>query len=1456
METLKKAQLNRSKCDTNSAILPVSRTFSSSMAAEPSSNSSNSAGNGKRGLSPTELMTETLEAAVSSDVKRRIDAIVGDVNKFSDLEKLLLYLKLPTSGINGLDSHHLKSTSPSLTVTRIEQTQAFNWIHSHLEECSETSLPKHEVYEDYRVYCESASRRVLSQADFGKIMKNVFPKVKPRRLGTRGNAKYCYSGLRKKSDIQPPSLPSMDSPRKIGPNDFSRSSSLCKCGEEQHQLNLANTAVICEWADKIFGSRFQTTDELAHHLASNKIVSNSVASFTVLSTRGKDSSSLGMVKLPSTPEERRKETNSQLQRTIHQRQLSRLKEQQANEKNNQAKTGDGVKTTQQWEERKGLSRSHSVPNEIQMNARIESQMGSTKCEEGLSNGSRPHNRVSDQQRNPAQSNNNSNNSNQTAAGSTAVVLTTPTNIKESPNKRRFTPIQPKTPVRDSTVKIPVNNTQVVLVQPNGAIVNAKGQPIQQFPPGVQLYKFAGVGGSSQPMAKLPVQNIPNSKPVAFGSAKSNGSLAGTKNGQNIMVLPQQVIKGSPVAGSVLLVKQPPSASLATNLVSASISGSTASTGHQDFLRTSASQSNNPNVMLQLQSDAGGPLPQGGTNSSHSGIVPVVTSLSPLSNVRGDLSYLPTKSTSCPSSSTVLLRPASVDPHQTSAPNTSNLSVAFNSQTTDFATVQLAQNQSTSVTFATLPMRKEVSEGPSAVLLGGRPEPNIVPSDGRFQSCTTSSDAQIPVNVANSASALLAIFSNSANQEQIHEENRAVKRSPSRMISQQMGGNIGAVQAVNFSPNGMEKRQVSVANQHSNSSTVYFSQGVVTTPKDMLQRSHLATPAGTSFELNRGAQQGLQNTAVTSLTVPIKGQQAYSQSISSSSLMSLLKAPGLETTHLNHQQVSDPVQNRNGGNPLPLTGESLPVINVPIHTSDQPFVSQGSIEMPIAFEVGNKRFALASSNQFVQTSSGVPFQILSQINELPAETTDAVNVNTEVNNEMEVLGSRFQGTQAVLSGGLGVAFGQCTPVGNPQHQVEIDVQGRQSTTPSFNPHSNTSTPIPPAMETIPISPTDPGQVVFKFTPIQLSGEQVGASVTSPSPVKPMQKPKPTHLSTSQGSFATPSRKRRSSGTIRRPNINSTISLPPAVSRQITPTPSPNGSRCSTPLSPSMLVNSQADTASMPPPSPVMIPSDQPTTSRGSINRELCSQTLGQVSWGANVAGSRKRHPSGPPTLMQPAKQISLDAASFLPEDLNDLNIQAYDSSFDLGRAQQQYQRSHSVPLPAYQPVVLSQDRFISNFPTSVDQRGITVNNRSFGAKRNLTQELQVIHVSDEDFNPEDNFLGGGSVAAYNDLLVADLQQPTEGQGTWAGDSSLTGIQSDPDLNVDFPISSCSSEQVTESQLSLAQSLADNSNSTTSTLNEEIAAMDDMGSNPVFRDIALPSWSQIGSQSNLTSLECGM
>lgn len=88
-----------------------------------------------------------------------------------------------------------------------ETTQTYTWILSHLEIDPNVSLPKQEVYDEYRAFCQANRFEPLCVADFGKAMKHAFPCIKPRRLGQRGNSRYCYSGLRKKYKIQPPNLP-------------------------------------------------------------------------------------------------------------------------------------------------------------------------------------------------------------------------------------------------------------------------------------------------------------------------------------------------------------------------------------------------------------------------------------------------------------------------------------------------------------------------------------------------------------------------------------------------------------------------------------------------------------------------------------------------------------------------------------------------------------------------------------------------------------------------------------------------------------------------------------------------------------------------------------------------------------------------------------------------------------------------------------------------------------------------------------------------------------------------------------------------------------------------------------------------------------------------------------------------------------------------------------------------
>ncbi|XP_022084560.1 DNA-binding protein RFX7-like [Acanthaster planci] len=1431
METLT-YHFNRSK----SEVMSVTKTTRSlGTMADPENENSKGKSGGSERLSPTDLMTEQLEAKISLNVKRRIEAMVAEVNKFNDLEKLLLYLKLPT-GINGFDSNRLKSPSPSLAVTRIEQTQASNWIRSHLEECSDTSLPKHEVYEEYRMHCESATRRVLSPADFGKIMKSVFPQVKQRRLGTRGNAKYCYSGLRKKCEIQPPLLPSMESPRKTGPNDVPYSSSSCKCSQEQQQADLASTIVICEWAEKIFATHFQTTEELAHHLASNKLVSSSVASLTVLSG-GKDSSAsskvlrpdVAMGKLPITPEERRKETQHQLQKKIQQRQLSKMKEEhlRQTERHQQAlRAEDHLKASKARDERKLLNRSHSMPNEVQMNARTDANAGDAKEQDKTPNGCHFGSQQAEQNGRLApqsglQTNNNSNNnSNQLqVSGSAASTITT---VKESPNnKRRFTPIQPKTPVRDGAVKMPVPNGSVVVFQPNGAILNSKGQKVQQLPQGVQLIQL--------------VQNIPNAKLVASGTPKSSSS-PGTSRAQNIIAVPLspgQLMKSPPGATGVLVFNQSPSAGLGPSFVNGSLPGSTASVVQKDPTTTFPSSSNTH--MLQLQSDAGGASPQGGSSAAHSGIFPSLTPTSNLSSKQDLLTtppVQPSATLTCPSTSavpTVLLRSAYAESPKTSQHVINQTSSAANPVAVPIPTTCASHNTSTSVTFSTLPMQRQPVSAQVGIPIPGNHDLSVLSSDRRLKSGLTGNDhKQIPIN---SASALLAILSNTANKDQGLDDSRGAGK-------------------------------VAKANAHLGSFNM--TSTVTTPPVSQLNQDSVSPVVSAASLESRSSEDMRSKSAMVSSSSLTNVMPAVPTKLSrvqkdlpplSSGLISILAAPGLETARVSHPQMAHQQPIREGPQQTSTSSQSFPTCSVPIHTGSQPSgVAPHVIQMPFAMEIGNKKLAL-SPVQVVQSASVASIQhrmTLPQISEVGPDAVEAVNTNTLIKQEMEKLGNQLvqQGISALQPVRFVNGVAQGTPVAGIQQLAGVEGQGRQSTTPSFSHHSNTATPIPLGTESVPQSPNDPNQVYFTFTPIQQSLEPVDVSMTSPNPVKPMQKPKPT-LGTPQANFVTPVRKRRSSGTTRRPNPNGTSCLPPAISRQITPTPSPSGSRSSTPLSPALVSgNNQADTASMPPPSPVTVFSDpsQSMTNRGAGKPDLPSQS--QTPWVTSAIGNRKRNPSGPATFMQSTKQLSLDTANFLPEELTDLNIRGFDPSLELNT--QQYQRSHSVPLPAYQPVVLSQDRFISNFPVSAEQRGVTINNRSFGAKRNLTQELQEIQVTDEDFNPEQNFLEG-SDPTFNDLLNADLQQPSQSQGSWVSDMPQ---ECPTELAVGFPITSCSSERDAENDLSLAQGLGDNSNSTTSTLNEDIAAMDEMGPNPVFRDFTLPSWPQMGSSGSLASLECSM
>jgi regulatory factor X 1/2/3 len=58
------------------------------------------------------------------------------------------------------------------------------------------SLPRSTLYNHYMRHCNEQKLDAVNAASFGKLIRSVFTGLRTRRLGTRGNSKYHYYGIR------------------------------------------------------------------------------------------------------------------------------------------------------------------------------------------------------------------------------------------------------------------------------------------------------------------------------------------------------------------------------------------------------------------------------------------------------------------------------------------------------------------------------------------------------------------------------------------------------------------------------------------------------------------------------------------------------------------------------------------------------------------------------------------------------------------------------------------------------------------------------------------------------------------------------------------------------------------------------------------------------------------------------------------------------------------------------------------------------------------------------------------------------------------------------------------------------------------------------------------------------------------------------------------------------------
>ncbi|KAH8343977.1 hypothetical protein KR084_002948, partial [Drosophila pseudotakahashii] len=232
--------------------------------------SSNSAGTTVPSEEKMRRVQQVIEASLDDNAKLQISQILERVSGLKPIEKLFLYLRLPGECA---DTDPLRQPQNPLG-TRSEINHTINWVRSHLEHDAQVSIPKQDVYNDYIVYCERLSIKPLSTADFGKVMKQVFPGVRPRRLGTRGNSRYCYAAMRKTTKLTPPQLPQLCKTEQVLGGESTVDSShptnspslggLASTGPESECWD-----VVRSWAEKLLNTKLESVADLSSRIRSN-----------------------------------------------------------------------------------------------------------------------------------------------------------------------------------------------------------------------------------------------------------------------------------------------------------------------------------------------------------------------------------------------------------------------------------------------------------------------------------------------------------------------------------------------------------------------------------------------------------------------------------------------------------------------------------------------------------------------------------------------------------------------------------------------------------------------------------------------------------------------------------------------------------------------------------------------------------------------------------------------------------------------------------------------------------------------------------------------------------------------------------------------------------------------------------------------------------------------------------
>ncbi|CAL8123967.1 unnamed protein product [Orchesella dallaii] len=91
-----------------------------------------------------------------------------------------------------INSHQLEAIAATMGSSPV----TVNWLLQNYETSEGNSLPRALMYGHYLRHCAELRLDPVNAASFGKLIRSVFVGLTTRRLGTRGNSKYHYCGIR------------------------------------------------------------------------------------------------------------------------------------------------------------------------------------------------------------------------------------------------------------------------------------------------------------------------------------------------------------------------------------------------------------------------------------------------------------------------------------------------------------------------------------------------------------------------------------------------------------------------------------------------------------------------------------------------------------------------------------------------------------------------------------------------------------------------------------------------------------------------------------------------------------------------------------------------------------------------------------------------------------------------------------------------------------------------------------------------------------------------------------------------------------------------------------------------------------------------------------------------------------------------------------------------------------